>query len=58
MKILIVKFRTNDLDPSYGKQVEFSSKNVQEFFEFKNTEEYITFVYNDYNFKPSLDKKI
>lgn len=57
MKILIVKFRTNDLDPSYGKQVEFSSKNVQEFFEFKKTEEYITFVYNDYNFKPSLDKK-
>lgn len=57
MKILVVKFRTNDLDPSYGKQVEFSSKNVQEFFEFKNTEEHITFVYNDYNFKPSLDKK-
>lgn len=57
MKILIVKFRTNDLDPSYGKQVEFSSKNVQEFFEFDKTEEYITFVYNDYNFKPSLDKK-
>ena len=57
MKILVVKFRTNDLDPSYGKQVEFSSKNVQEFFEFDKTEEYITFVYNDYNFKPSLDKK-
>ncbi|OWV18977.1 hypothetical protein B7982_14640 [Fibrobacter sp. UWB2] len=57
MKILIVKFRTNDLDPSYGKQVEFSSKNVQEFFEFDKTEEYITFIYNDYNFKPSLDKK-
>ena len=57
MKILVVKFRTNDLDPSYGKQVEFSSKNVQEFFEFKSTEEHITFVYNDYNFKPSLDKK-
>lgn len=57
MKILIVKFRTNDLDPSYGKQVEFSSKNIQEFFEFDKTEEYITFVYNDYNFKPSLDKK-
>lgn len=55
MKILIMKFRTNDLAPSIGKQIEFSGKIVHDFFGFTKNDETINFVYNDYNFKPSLN---
>lgn len=58
MKILIMKFRVNDLDPSIGKQIEFSNKIVQDFFEFKKDKEYVDFIYNDYAFKPSYNKKV
>ena len=58
MKILIMKFRVNDLDPSIGKQIEFSNKIVQDFFEFKKDKEYIDFIYNDYAFKPFYNKKV
>ena len=58
MKILIMKFRVNDLDSSIGKQIEFSNKIVQDFFEFKKDKEYIDFIYNDYAFKPFYNKKV
>ena len=58
MKILIMKFRVNDLDPSIGKQIEFSNKIVQDFFEFKKDKEYVDFIYNDYAFKPFYNKKV
>lgn len=43
--IALFKFRANDLNPSKGKQIEFNSDKVANFFEFKNSEENVIFQY-------------
>ena len=45
MKLLVMKFRVNDLDSSYGKQIEFNSGIVNEFFGFENDTESVDFIY-------------
>ncbi len=40
-----MKFRVNDLDSSYGKQIEFNSGIVNEFFGFENDTESVDFIY-------------
>ena len=57
MKILIMKFRTNDLNESLGSQIEFSAKIVRDFFEFTENNENIVFVYKDLNYKPEYDNQ-
>lgn len=48
--IALFRFRANDLNPSKGKQIEFNSDKVANFFEFTNSEEKVIFQYK------SLDK--
>ena len=45
MKLLVIKFRVNDLDSSYGKQIEFNQRISEDFFEFKENAEKIQFIY-------------
>lgn len=45
MKLLVMKFRVNDLDSSYGKQIEFNSGIVNDFFSFTSDTEYVEFIY-------------
>lgn len=45
MDILIQKFRKNDLVDDNGKQIEFSAKQVKDFFDFQEETENFTLVY-------------
>lgn len=45
MELLIMNFRVNDLKPTYGAQIEFQSRIVNNFFLFTHDIEYIDFVY-------------
>lgn len=45
MKLLVIKFRANDLTPSYGKQIEFNPRISKDFFEFTNDSEKIQIIY-------------
>lgn len=47
--IAIFKFRINDLNPSKGKQIEFNSARIEDFFHFTNDEEYVTITYKAFN---------
>lgn len=44
-KAIIFNFRKNDLDPSKGKQIEFNSAKVEEFFSFSSPEVNLTLRY-------------
>lgn len=44
-KAIIFSFRKNDLDPSKGKQIEFNSAKVEDFFNFTSSEVNLTFRY-------------
>lgn len=41
--IYISKFRSNDLNPSKGKQIEFNKTVIDNFFEFTDREHIVTF---------------
>ena len=57
--IRIFKFRANDLNPSNGKQIEFSSKTIQDFFEFHDAEVTVVFIYKGLTKKELFyDKRI
>lgn len=44
-KAIIFNFRKNDLDPSKGKQIEFNSAKVEDFFSFSSPEVNLTLRY-------------
>jgi len=45
MEMMVIKFRTNDLHPSLGKQIEFNPTVIKDFFKFTEDVENTTFVY-------------
>ena len=45
MEMMIIKFRTNDLHSSLGKQIEFNPTVIKDFFKFTEDIENTTFVY-------------
>lgn len=54
-KTLVIKFRKNDLNPSKGKQIEFNTNKIKDFFNFKSNELNVTFQYKSLN--QSLNNK-
>ena len=53
--IRIFKFKKNDLNPSGGKQIEYSISDVEDFFNFKENQETIEFKYISWNPSDSLN---
>lgn len=53
--IRIFKFKKNDLNPSSGKQLEFSSSEVEQFFRFKNPEVSIQINYISFDSASTLN---
>ena len=45
MEMMVIKFRTNDLHSSLGKQIEFNPTVIKDFFKFTEDVENTTFVY-------------
>ncbi|MDY5122848.1 MAG: AAA family ATPase [Treponema sp.] len=45
MEMMVIKFRTNDLHLSLGKQIEFNPTVIKDFFKFTEDVENTTFVY-------------
>lgn len=45
MEMMVIKFRTNDLQSSLGKQIEFNPTVIKDFFKFTEDVENTTFVY-------------
>lgn len=53
--IRIFKFKKNDLNPSSGKQLEFSSSEIEQFFRFKNPEVTIQINYISFESASALN---
>lgn len=53
--IAIFKFRVNDLHPSMGKQIEFNSAKVKDFFAFQQEEVQVIFQYKSLKAGDDLD---
>ncbi|MGM9821310.1 MAG: AAA family ATPase [Muribaculaceae bacterium] len=53
--IRIFKFKKNDLNPSSGKQLEFSSSEIEQFFRFKNPEVTIQINYISFESASTLN---
>lgn len=53
--IHIFKFKKNDLNPSSGKQLEFSSSEIEQFFRFKNPEVTIQINYISFESASALN---
>lgn len=49
MEMMVIKFRTNDLHSSLGKQIEFNPTVIKDFFKFTEDIENTTFVYKSNN---------
>ena len=56
--IALFKFRSNDLNPSKGRQIEFNSDKVANFFEFTNSEENVIFQYKSLDSSGLCDGQI
>lgn len=52
---LVMRFRKNDLDASKGKQIEFNSAKIKNFFHFTEEKVRVFFIYKDLGNNPDLD---